>query len=92
MSTMAYTDTLILESDLAGMTKHDFDVVALAGMDGRVGALVQNQFGVETDMEELAQRVSRAFTRLLVGVENPRDPAAVERIRAELRWPSYPPF
>jgi hypothetical protein len=31
MTTMAYTDTLILESDLTGITKHDFNVVALAG-------------------------------------------------------------
>jgi hypothetical protein len=92
MTAMNYKDTLILEADLAGITKHDFDIVALAGMDGGVGALVLNQFGMETDMDELAQRVRQPFTRLVVGVEDPRDPGAVERVRAELRWPSYPPF
>ncbi|WP_457425595.1 hypothetical protein [Roseateles sp. P5_E7] len=89
---MAYIDTHILESELAGTTKHDFDVVALAGMGGSVGALVTNQFGVATDMDELATRVRRPFTRLLVGVEDPRDPATVERVRAQLRFPDYPPF
>lgn len=89
---MAYIDTVILESDLVGITKDDFAIVAPAGMDGGVGALVMNQFGKDTDMDQLAQRARRPFTRLLVGVENPSDLAAVERVRAELRWPSYPPF
>jgi len=89
---MDYTDTHLLESDLEDTTKHSFDVVALAGMDGRVGALVQNRFGMETEMDKLAQRVCRPFTRLLVGVEDPQDPAAVDRVRSELSWPNYPPF
>lgn len=89
---MAYTDTLILESDLAGLTKHHFEVVALAGMDGAAGLVVLNQFGMEADMELLAQRVRRPITRLLVGVEHPGDLAALERVRAALSWPSYPPF
>lgn len=89
---MAFTDTHILESDLVGITKHDFDVVALAGMDGSAGLLVLNQFGLTTDMDLLASRVRLPFTRLLVGVENPKDPAAVERVLTQLSWPSYPPF
>lgn len=92
MLVMAYTDTYLLESDLTGYTKHSFDVVTLAGMDGAPGLLVLNQYGLTTDMDALATRVSRPFTRLLVGVEDPRDPAAVERVRASLSWPSYPPF
>ncbi|RYG88002.1 MAG: hypothetical protein EON59_05755 [Alphaproteobacteria bacterium] len=89
---MAYIDIHLLESELDGITKHRYLVVALAGMDGSVGELVSNQFGLDTDMEALAQRTQRPFTRLLVGVENPRDPAAVERVRQALSWPSYPPF
>lgn len=39
MTAMAYTDTHTLESDLEGIAKHAFDVVALAGMDGSAGEL-----------------------------------------------------
>ncbi|MEO6279844.1 hypothetical protein [Roseateles sp.] len=89
---MAYPDTLILESDLAGLTKQLFEVVALAGMEGAAGAVVVNQFGMEADMEQQAHRVHRPFTRLLIGIEDSGDLAAIERVRAALSWPSYPPF
>ncbi|MFG6433000.1 hypothetical protein [Roseateles sp. LYH14W] len=68
------------------------EVVALAGMNEAARAVVLNQYGMETDMELLAQRVRRPFTRLLVGIEDPSDLAALERVRAALSWPSYPPF
>lgn len=88
---MAYVDTYVLEADIT-CTKHAFDVVALASMAGSPGLLVSNQFGLARDMEQLAARLSRPFTRLLVGVENPNDPAAVERVRCAIAWPDYPPF
>ncbi|MEO6280144.1 hypothetical protein [Roseateles sp.] len=67
-----------LEADLCGVTKHDFDVVALAGMSGQVGALVKNRFGLEIDRETLSRHVRRSISRLLVGVEDPNDAAAVQ--------------
>lgn len=89
---MTYTDKYVLESDLDGITKHDFEVVMLTGMDGNVGALVLNQYGMGADMEQLAQKVQRRFSRLLVGVEDANDAMAVERVRSALSWPNYPPF
>ncbi len=85
---MAYLDTCIIESDAPGIAADDFDIVALTGIDGQVGAVVMNTFGMDTDVEQL--QLLRPVARLLVSVADPHE--AADRIRRALRWEARAPF
>lgn len=89
---MAYYDICILESDAPGLTGDEYDIVALLGRPGEIGAVVANAFGMAADMEEVVSRIRRPINRLLVAVPDHDDPNAVGRVRNALRWSNRVPF